>query len=636
MATAAASPEVLQRIQETERLRRNLWAPPPKLTISEWADAKRVLPKGTSARPGQWVTESFQREMMNALLSPNVRQVCCMKSTQIGWSEILNNIIGYFIDADPKPIMLVQPTDGTAKDYSKKRIAPMIASCPALKKRVRESTSRRAGNTIQLKEFPGGSLRITGANSGAGLRSDPIAVLLMDEVDAYPYDLEGEGDPIEIATRRTDTFDDAKILKGSTPAKPKGISKIEAEWERSDQRRFHVPCPFCGHLQPLWWRDPLTLSHRLVWEKDEAGAPRPGTVRYLCVGCGQGIDEKHKQRMLDGGRWIAAFPDRIHIAGFHINALYSPWRSIWHELAQEWMEAQDNPEKLRAFVNLRLGETWDEGGEGFGAHILSARREEYAAPVPNGVGVLVAAADIQHNRIEAQIMGFGAGEECWLLAHEIFWGNPGLQTDPETGFDVWDQLDKFLLQQWKHEKGMALTPAIALVDSGAHADSVYDYVMPRQHTQRRIFACKGVDYLAKPGLVQQGYTKRAHIRLFSIATYAAKDRMFARMKIPRAGPGYFHLPDWVMQEYLEQLTGEKKIAVRDRRTRRTKYVYVKTYPRNEALDLTVYCHAALFVLQHFIDPTTYRDLGILAETVARGIEPETLRQRNRRVRSKGL
>ncbi|KKK61313.1 hypothetical protein LCGC14_3015570, partial [marine sediment metagenome] len=212
MATVAASPEVLQRIQETERLRRNLWAPPPKLTISEWADAKRVLPKGTSARPGQWVTESFQREMMNALLSPNVRQVCCMKSTQIGWSEILNNIIGYHIDADPKPIMLVQPTDGTAKDYSKKRIAPMIASCPALKKRVRESTSRRAGNTIQLKEFPGGSLRITGANTGAGLRSDPIAILLMDEVDAYPYDVEGEGDPVEIATRRTDTFDDAKIL----------------------------------------------------------------------------------------------------------------------------------------------------------------------------------------------------------------------------------------------------------------------------------------------------------------------------------------------------------------------------------------------------------------------------------------
>ena len=574
--------------------------------------------------------------MMDALLAPSVRQVCCMKSTQIGWSEILNNIVAYFIDADPKPIMLVQPTDGTAKDYSKKRIAPMIASCPALRKRVRESTSRRAGNTIQLKEFPGGSLRITGANTGAGLRSDPIAVLLMDEVDAYPFDLEGEGDPVEIATRRTDTFDDAKILKGSTPAKPKGISKIEAEWERSDQRRFHVHCPFCQHLQVLWWRDPFTQTHRLVWKKDEQGAPLPGTVRYLCAGCGQGIDEKYKQKMLDGGRWIAAYPDRTTIVGFHVNALYSPWRLIWHELAQEWVDAQDNPEKLRAFVNLRLGETWDEGGEGFGAHILAARREEYQAAVPLGVGVLVGAADVQHNRIEAQIMGFGAGEEAWLISHEIFWGNPGVQTDPDTGFDVWEQLDKFFLQQWKHEKGLALSPAIVLVDSGAHADSVYDYVMPRQHTHRRIFACKGVDYLAKPGLVQQGVTKRAHIRLFSIATYAAKDRMFARMKIPRPGPGYLHLPDWVMNEYLEQLTGEKKISVRDRRTRRTKYVYINTYPRNEALDLTVYCHAALFVLQHFIDPTTYRDLAALAETVARGVAPETLRHRARRIRSKGL
>jgi phage terminase large subunit GpA-like protein len=610
------------------------WEPPPMLKVSEWAEQNRILPKGTSARPGQWVTESFQREMMDALLTRGVREIVCMKSTQVGWSEILNNIIGYFIDADPKPMMMVQPTDRTAKDYSKKRIAPMIAACPALKAKVREPTSRRPGNTMLLKEFDGGFLKIAGANAGAGLRSDPIAVLLLDEVDGYPDDVEGEGDPVEIATRRTDTFHDAKILKGSTPGKPKGLSRIEADWERSDQRRYYVPCPFCNHFQVLCWRDSKTAVHRLVWEKDENGEPVPGTVRYICAGCGQGIDEKYKQRMLDAGYWQATYPDR-KVIGFHINALYSPWRLNWHELAQEWTEAQENPEKLKAFVNLRLGETWDEGGESFGAHVLAARREQYAAPVPRGVAVLVAAADVQHNRIEAQIMGFGKGEESWLIAHEVFWGDPGLEVDPETGMDVWARLDEFLLRQWRHEVGALLMPAITLVDSGMHADSVYDFVLPRQHTRRRIFACKGVDYLSKPGLVQEGTTKRSKIRLWVVATHAAKDRVFARMKIPAPGPGYMHLPDWVTEEYLEQLTGEKKITVRDKRTRTKKHLYVKTYARNEALDLTVYCHAGLFILQHFIAPALYRDLGTLADSVNRGQSPEAL-TKMRRVRSTGI
>ena len=180
-----------------------------------------------------------------------------------------------------------------------------------------------------------------------------------------------------------------------------------------------------------------------------------------------------------------------------------------------------------------------------------------------------------------------------------------------------------------------LTPAIALVDAGAHADSVYDYVLPRQHTRRRIFACKGVDYLSKPSLVMEGATKKANIRLFAVATYAAKDRVFARMKIPRSGPGYMHLPEWITDEYLEQLTGEKKITVRDKRTRTRKSLYVKTYHRNEALDLTVYCHAGLFALQHFIAPAIYRDLDKLAEAMKHG-RLHTLAPKAQRIRSSGL
>lgn len=596
-----------QAVLEAEAKAAALLAPPPKLKVSEWAELNRELPKGASARPGLWRTESYQREMMDAVLEPNVREVVYVKSAQMGGSEILNNIVGYFIAADPRPMMMVQPTEHTGQAYSKKRIAPMIAASAALRAKVREPSARRAGNTIQLKEFDGGFLKITGANSGAGLRSDPIAVLLFDEVDGYPDDVDGEGDPVEIATRRTDTFADAKVVKVSTPGKVRGLSRIEADWNRSDQREYHVPCPHCGDMQPLLWRDANGV-HRLVWEQDENRQVIPESVRYLCTACGALIEEKHKRRMLEAGRWVAAHPERRTIAGFRINALYSPWRQNWPELAQEWIEAQDNPEKLRVFVNLRLAETWDEGATSvLDAHVLAARLEKYPeGKLPDKVAVLVAAADVQHNRIEVQITGFGPGEESWLIAHEIFWGNPGVDVDPDTEANVWQQLDDFLLKRWPHPSGVELTPAVTLIDAGAHADSVYDYVLPRQHTTRRILACKGVEYLSKPGLVAEGTTKRSHVRLFLVGTYAAKDRIFARLKIPAPGPGFMHLPDCVTDEYLEQLTGEKKIITRHKRTRRTRTTYVKSYARNEALDLTVYCYAALAVLQYHVAPRYQR------------------------------
>jgi phage terminase large subunit GpA-like protein len=636
MDILTTSPEAEATLQQKLAHLWTAWGPPPDLRVSEWAEKNRELPKGSSARPGPWVTESYQREIMDCLLDPEVLRVICRKSTQLGWSEILNNIVGYFIDAEAKPIMLVQPTEGNAKAYSKKRIAPMIDSCPALKLKVREATSRRAGNTMQLKEFDGGFLKIAGANSAANLRSDPIAILLLDEVEGYPLDVDGEGNPVDIAEHRTETFDDSKILIGSTPAKPKGISVIDAEYEASSQGLYYVPCPHCGFEQPLFWRDPDTKEYRLVWDKDHRGEPITSTVRYMCAGCKQGIDEKYKGRMLAGGRWVHKYPDRKSVRGFHLNALYSPWKPIWATLAKKWIKAQDNPEKLKAFVNLSLGETWDEGAEQFDAKALTARREAYPCAVPRNAGMLVAAVDVQHNRLEAQVLAFGAGEETWLIDHEVFWGDPGVETED---VNVWRQLDEFLLSPYKHESGVMLSPSIVLIDSGdgGHTDAVYDYVLPRQHTRRRIFACKGVDFLSRPGLAQEGSTKRAHIRLWNIATYAAKDRVMARMKIPKPGsPGYMHFPEWVTEEYFAQLTGEKKITVVDKRTRTRKAVYVKTHTRNEALDLTVYCHAGLFVLQNYCDPLYFRDLAKIVKDAQAGVAPGTAPVKGRRVRSSGI
>lgn len=578
--------------------------PPPELSISEWAIRNRILPKGTSSRPGPFKPEKFQIEMMNVVLDPLVHEVVIMKSTQVGYSDaVLNNIVGYYIDADPKPIMLVQPTIENARDFGKKRIAPMIEACAVLRAKIRPANSRRAGNTLALKEFPGGFLKLTGANSGAGLRSDPVPVVCFDEVDAYPLDVDGEGDPVAIGTRRTDAFADYKIIKGSTPAKAKGTSPIERDYLRSDMRRFFVNCPYCGFSQVLWWRDPASKAYRLFYSVSADGQVDPASVAYMCAGCEKKIPERFKQQMLNAGVWIAEFSGRP-VAGFHINALYSPWRDNWHALAQEWHEAnkENNPEKLKAFINLRLGETWEEAGDSVEALTLKSRLEAYQAEVPDGVGVLTAAVDVQGDRLECVVKGWGEKEESWLIAYQQLFGDPGQEA-------VWAELDSFLLSSWEHASGQKVKISSTMIDSGgSHADSVYRFVRARQG--RKIFALKGSSETGKEILGKFSVNNQYRVKLFMIGTDTAKDRIFARLKIPAGGPGYMHLPDFAEDEYLAQLTAEKAVR-RYRRGKGTVREYIKIRARNEALDLEVYALSALYVLGQAV----LRKLGDMAEAL---------------------
>lgn len=577
------------------------YEPPPDLTVSEWAIRNRVLPKGTTSRPGPFKPEKFQIEMMDVILDPLVHEVVIQKSTQVGYSDaVINNVCGYFIDADPRPIMLVQPTIDNAKDYGKKRITPMIDNCPALREKIKPPQSRRAGNTLALKEFPGGFLKLTGANSGAGLRSDPVPVVLFDEVDGYPLDVDGEGDPVAIGTRRTDGYADYKIVKGSTPAKPKGISPIERDFLRSDMRRFRVPCPHCGFRQALCWRDPVSKLYRLFYSTNADGQVDQATVAYICAGCQQKIPERFKQQMLNAGEWVAEFPDRATV-GFHINALYSPWRENWHALAQEWHEAntEQNPEKLKAFINLRLGETWEEQGDAVEAKSLKGRLEPYQSEVPDGVGLLTASVDVQSDRLECVVKGWGDKEESWLIAYQQLFGDPGQES-------VWNELDSFLMSTWEHGSGQKVKITCTMIDSGGlHTDSVYRFVRARQ--VRRIFALKGSSEAGKEILGKFSVNNQYRVKLWLIGTDTAKDRIFARMKIPAPGPAYMHLPDFAEDEYLAQLTSEKAVR-RYRRGKGTIREYIKTRARNEALDLEVYALAALYVLGQ----ATIRKLGEMA------------------------
>lgn len=565
-------------------LLRRVLAPPPRLTVSEWADRYRMLSREASAEPGKWRTERapYQRGIMDAFADPLADRVVVMSSAQVGKTEILNNLVGFYVDQDPAPVLVVQPTLEMAETWSKDRLAPMLRDTPRLQGKVKDPRSRDSGNTLLHKNFPGGHLTIVGANSAAGLASRPIRIVLCDEVDRYPPSAGSEGDPVQLAVKRTSTFWNRKIGMWSTPTL-KGFSRIEAEFLASDQRYFHVPCPDCGALQPLIW------AH-VQWEQG-----RPETAAYVCAECGVQIDESQKLRMLERGVWIAR-NSGARVAGFHLNALYSPW-ARWAELASDFLEAKASPERLKVFTNTVLGETWEEAGDQVGVEQLRSegRREQYdVATVPIGAGLLTAAVDVQGDRLELVVKAWGKGEESWLVAWQQIWGDPGRD-------EPWKELDTWLSRAFPHPGGAQLHISAACVDTGGHhAEQVYRYA---KANRGRVWPVKGHAAPGRPIWGRPGKVNKHGARLVMVGVDTAKDLIFTRMRMTQAGPGYMHLPVWVDDEYLAQLTAEKVVTrySHGRPIRR----YEKTRPRNEALDLEVYALAALLSL----GPATVQSLG---------------------------
>lgn len=526
--------------------------------------------------------------MMDAM-SPwsGVPRVVIMAGTQVGKTECILNKCGHTIHHSPGPMLLVQPTLDTARKVSKQRIAPMIDTTPALRRLVKEPRERDSGNTVMVKEFEGGLLMMTGANSAAGLRSMPIRDLLLDEVDLYPGDVEGEGDPIVIAEKRTDTFKRRrKIVLTSTPTL-EGLSRIEREYMRSDRRRFYLACPACGHEDFLTWRgvDEVTRvpggHHRIEWDDGD-----PGTAHMVCSGCGGLVAERHKTAMLKAGVWRATAAFDGKTAGFHLSSLYSPWKS-WADCAEEFVEAKDDPFELRAWVNTVLGETWKEPGERVDADLLMDRRETYAAEVPHGVGILTASVDVQGDRLEVQVVGWGDREESWLIAHTTIGGSP-------SGEKVWHDLTGFLVSRFRHEGGREVGVELVTVDSGGHhTEQVYKYC--KAMAGRNVFAIKGSSVHGMPICSRPSDANRYRVPLYNLGTDTAKDMIVGRLRVSAPGPFYMHFPDWADREYMEQLCAERSVVKYVRGKGATRE-WVKIRERNEAIDLTVYSLAALHIL----------------------------------------
>lgn len=561
-----------QKIQKIAKL----VTPPERLKVSDWADSYRKLSSESSAEPGKWHTQRapYQREIMNAVNDQSVETVVVMSSAQVGKTEIINNIVGYYIHQDPAPMLVVQPTEKMAESWSMDRLSPMLRDSTVFKDLVKDPRSRDSGNKILYKRFPGGHITMAGSNSPSSLASRPVRVVLCDEVDRYPFSAGSEGDPVNLAKKRATTFWNRKIILTSTPT-IKDFSRIEAAYLQSDQRRYYVPCSSCGEYQTLKWS-------QIRWPKD-----KPEEACYVCEVNGCVLVDTDKMEMLALGKWQPEAPElKGNIAGFHINELYSPWVT-WGRMAAEFLKAKLLPETLKTWVNTSLGESWEENGDSVAEGSLLARRENWGELCPNGVLVITAGVDVQDDRLELEIVGWGLKEESWSLDYKVIHGDP-------VRAEIWQDLDSILEKPIKHAYGINMRIATTCVDSGGHhTAAVYSYCKKRQ--LRRIFAVKGSSISGKALVSRPSISNKMRVKLFSIGTDTAKEMIYSRLKIETIGSGYCHFPANRDDEYFKQLTAEKLV------TR-----YHKGYPvrkwekpagrRNEALDCRVYALAAFGIL----------------------------------------
>tara|TARA_Y100000593_G_scaffold90278_1_gene176350 strand:+ start:2956 stop:4614 length:1659 start_codon:yes stop_codon:yes gene_type:complete len=517
---------------------------------------------------------------MEAFTDDTVGETLLMWGAQLGKTELLLNAIGYHVDANPSPMLVVYPTLDTARKWSTKKLAVMLRETPRLDGKVDDPRGRESGNTILSKDFPGGSIVIAGSNSPASLRQISVRVVIQDEVDTYDASAGHEGDPCLLADARASNFHDAILIKASTPT-IKGSSRIEAAYEESDQREWHCPCTRCGEFQTLKWG-------QVRWpEEDTSGAV------YVCESCGENLTDTDRIKMILDGEWRAQYPNR-RVRGYRLSGLYRimgkkrQFQTYLHEFVENFLTAKhSSKEMLKVWVNTFLCETWEEEGDAIDARPLMKRAEDYGGEdVPEGVGLLTAGIDVQHNRLEVEVCGWGHGEECWGIEVAQIFGNT-----ERSG--VWDKLDEFLDRKWRHPSGATLKVICAAVDSGDRTKTVYSYVKRRQ--QKRIFAVKGSNVRGAAPIAKRSM-KSAGVVLYSIGTDTLKDAIFERLKLESDGPRYKHFPVGYGydEEYYDQLTAEEK---------RTKFVngfpvnyYKKVRARNEALDLRVYNMAALEIL----------------------------------------
>lgn len=567
--------------------------PDPDIGIDEWAESYRYLPPDSS-EPGKFRLSRtpYMRDIMRDLSpSSDVEEVVLVKGGQISGSETANNFLGYVMHIAPGRAMMVQPTVDAAKDYVRERVNPLIEYTPVIKNRVSETKSRDGSNTVKFKRFPGGFLAFAGANSAQGLQSRAIRYLVLDEIDRYPRDVDGQGDPVGMAVKRTDTFKrNRKIFKLSTPGN-KGQSRIMKDYEETDQHKYFVPCPHCGHMDYIRWEN-------IRWPTG-----KPEEAHLLCTGCGAEIEHRYKTWMFDPANGAEMRPTAIsrdpRVRGYHVPGLYSPigWRA-WGDIARDWevaieLASRGDDTLLKKITNMDLGEPYEQQGERMVASAVKARAEEYPhRMVPRGGLIVTAAVDVQHNRLEAKSMAWGRNEESWVMDYHVIWGDP-MQAE------VWQQLDHWLLTPLRYVNGTEMRIAACAIDAsdGHTMEEVFKFC--RGKTGRLVFSIKGAKSYDAPMLPpptprevnRAGVKVKTGDLLWMVGVNQIKSMLAKRLRLETPGRNFIHFGKFLPDEYWPQLASEKLTS---------RFINGNVYKRwekvdserNEAWDLLVYNYAA--------------------------------------------
>lgn len=591
------------------------WAPPPATLPSEWCRTNLWISMGS--RKGFLVPDPYQIEIMDAVARPGVKKVTFCKPVQIGYSTILLAIVGWGLDLHAHQVLMVQPNQETAKKFMKDRGDQMIDHAPGLTSRLIRHSNSGAGSTVRDKYWSNGAAWfIASAKADKELRMFSSSLILLDERSTYEVTIGSQGDPAIIAAGRGEVFSELVIFQGSTLVHSRGRDPIERDYLESSQGRFFVPCPYCNGPSTLPWRDDKG-NYRLLYDLDPHRKVVPGSVRYLCPCCDREILEDRKVSMVDAGQWVHARPEITDHLGYHMTSLMSVVKQNWHELAQQWVDAQGNRSALKSFLTLKLAESWVEPGSQLEADTLKARLEPdlKRRVVPVGAGVVVAFVDVQGTWLEGCIWAFGEGMECWL----VDW----FRADGDTSRpEVYEEADAWLLEPLKHVNGRPVALDLVLFDTGFRPGAVYDFVLPRQNPARKVYASKGQERITALGLAKESATRKGRARLFLIATDATKHQAMGQLNTLQKGPGYVHLPAWVTTEFLKGLASERNEEVEDPDTRITKASWVKIEDRNEIWDTFVGCIAAVWILQNLVPHSKFRDLSALAAEKATPAESQ--------------
>lgn len=505
-----------------------------------------------------------------------------MFASQTGKTEIGNNVIGFFVQAEPAPILIVQPTVELAEAWSKERLDPMVRDTPCLRERVKDPRSRDSGNTILRKTFPGGNLVVVGANAPSGLAGRPRRVLFFDEIDRAPASAGKEGDPLALAIRRTDSFHNAVVLVTSTPT-TKEESRIEKEFLASDQRRWFCPCPKCGEHQTMKWS-------QVQWDKDE-----PETARYICEHCSEALTDADRIAMVRKGEWRATARFRGK-RGYHLNGICSllkhkkGFRNRLHQMAQGFIDDKaTGREGMKTWTNTFLAETYGDNRDSVPMKGLLNQRENYTR-LPNFALVITAGVDVQKDRFEVTLYAWGLGEEAWGVCHRVIWGR--VDTD-----GPWKELDELLAEKWEREDGTKLQVNRCFVDSGNWQDHVL--AQCKNRSSRGVFACKGSSTPGLPVLSRESRRNKGRVPQYSIGTDTAKGIIMDRLQMLEPGPGYYHFTDHTQamfdEKFFTMLTSEEW-EIRKSKGRPVRAWVLAAGKRNESLDTTVYALAALYHL----------------------------------------